>query len=266
MGVALELAIAQVTAPGGTVTAMTALTGDTLTIRNTSKKVSLLAAWQQRQAAGVSRIVSPLLHDNVRGIQFGGPAGFGFGCSGRPLQEVYAQDVLSISGSGSGVAGDIEQTAILVRYDDLPGIDGNFIGADDFYKRALNVIGVRQSVASVATGQYGASASIVALDDVLKANTEYAFLGIQMPNGNVTAVGVRSPDWGNLRVGVPAQNDGYRYRRYFLGLAVDTGLRCIPVFNSANKATTLVDMAGNENAGTSTPTIMLAELSPAGRR
>lgn len=252
---AIELLTFQNIAPGATFTAMLPLTGDSATIRNTSKPVKLLAAWQLRQGAaatgGITRITSPLLHDAVRGIQGGGNVGHEEIIYGAPAQRLYAQDILSVSGNGSATAGDIEQSSLLIGYDDLPGVDGNFLTFDQMLKKAVNRLGVRQALtASVVTGQYDGAASITATDDVLKANTDYAIMGASFENAiNVTSIGIRSADWGNLRLGMPGRNNvGFRSGSWFAGLSYELGYPCIPVFNSANKGTTIVDFSYNENS------------------
>lgn len=264
MGIALELVTVQATAPGAAFVAMTANTGDSTVIRNTAKKVNLLAAWQARQVAGFTRIVSPLLHDNVRGIQLGGAVVGGVGPEitmlAAPLQQLYSQDVLSFSATGSAVAGQIEQSSILVRYDDLPGIDGQFIGYDELLKRAANRTAVRVTPGVVATGQYGAAVAINSLDDSFKANTDYAILGIS-GHGASQCIGIKSPDWGNLRIGVPGSiTQAFMTSDWFTKLTLGTGTKCIPVFNSSNKLQTFVDFAGNQAVAAQTVTIQLVEL------
>lgn len=263
MRTALELLTFQNTAPGAVFTAMTALIGDSGVLRNTQKSIKLLAAWQNRQAAGNTRILSPLLHDNVRGIQFSSSAGLelGFGLTQTPYQELFPQDTLSFSGTGSAVAGDIEQSSILVRYEDLPGIDGNFITSEQLQKRFVNKFGVRTVLGqTVVTGQYDGSSAINATEDALKANTEYAILGLTIGVGAATSIGLRSPDWGNLRVGVPASAAPAVTSDWFYRLSLFSKLACIPVFNSSNKGTTLVDYSDNETSTGSQPVIQLAEL------
>lgn len=265
MGVALEMITAQVTAPGATFVAGVALAGDSLVVRNTGKRVSLVAAWQQQQAGalGSTRITSPLLHDNTRGIQYGLQAGsVEMGLYGQPVQQLFSQDGLVISRSGSAVAGDIEQSSLLVRYDDLPGIDGNFISFDEAIKRTVNRLGVRVTpLVAVATGQYSAGVAINAVDDSLKANTEYAVIGFTA-GAQCTSIGIKSPDWGNLRVGAPGMSgQSPALQDFFLDLSYETGLGCVPVFNSSNKGQTLVDFCDDENAANITVVAYLAELS-----
>jgi len=247
---ALELITAQVTAPGAAFTAMSALSGNSFVIRNTTKPVRLLAAWQQRQSPGATRITSPLLHDNVRGVQYGSGIACDDGIVNSPLQSLYSQDTLSFAGTGSAVAGDIEQSSILIAYDDLPGVDGIFLTAAQVNAKAVNRLGVLTTLAqTLVTGQYDGEQTIVADEDVLKANTFYAVLGCTTLGGAVTSLRIRSPDWGNLGIGMPGpllQN--FRMSDWFYRLALRTGQAVIPVFNSANKATTLVDYCDNETS------------------
>jgi hypothetical protein len=70
-GIAWELLTGFVTAPSSTQTALTMGTGDTLQVRATpgDKLVELVQLWTDQQAAGILRVKSPNLHDNVQGIR-----------------------------------------------------------------------------------------------------------------------------------------------------------------------------------------------------
>lgn len=261
MGLAMEVQTFQVTAPGSSFLNMLPLTGDTGVIRYTNKKVKLAAAWQRRQVIGTTRIISPLLHDNVRGIEFSAAIGLDEPMMGAPYQSLQSQDTLTVNGTGSAVAGDIEQSCLLLRYDDLPGIQGNFIDSQQLNRRFVNRFGVKVAMASaLATGQYDGSVAINAAEDVFKANTEYAILGLSIQNP-CTLIGIKSPDWGNLRVGMPGVPlQGFRTGSYFVDLSDRMGAACIPVFNSANKLTTLLDFAHDENLLAINCHVILAEL------
>src|SRR5574341_1219202 len=71
MGKALELLSGRATAPGATLTALTMAAGNSLTIRNTpfDTDIRLLSIWAFNNAAGIFRVRSPKLHDNVQGIR-----------------------------------------------------------------------------------------------------------------------------------------------------------------------------------------------------
>src|SRR5581483_9238120 len=108
-------------APGTTLTALTMASGDSLSIRNTpiGADVRLINAWANNTGAGVFRIRSPRLHDNVQGIRLRVAA-----TDPAPLmpvggyQTLVPQDTLIAELSGSAVAGKIEQGQLLIWYRD----------------------------------------------------------------------------------------------------------------------------------------------------
>lgn len=258
MGKALEVITVQATAPGAGAI-MAAVAGNSLTIRDSKKPINILAWWQQRQAAGWSRITSPLMHDSNIGIQGGGPIGHSTLLRGFPVP-IYGQDTLSMMGSGSAVAGDIEQTSILVAYDDVPGADAHLITAGELRKRIVDLHSFQNTLATGVAGGYSGSELITAEADNLKANTEYAILGANVQVGCSTIRWV-GPDFSNLGVGMPGATADFRNQRYFLDLAESTGRPCIPVFSSANKSLTFLDAATDENGVDPIVQTLVARLS-----
>lgn len=245
MGKALELVTAQATAPS-TGSAATAVSGNSLTIRDSRKGIRMLALWRTGQAVGSVRIVSPYLHDAVIGMHFQCASGSQI-LMRQVEQPLYPQDTLQISLEGSATAGDIEMVSFLAQYDDLPGVAGQFIGAAELKRRLLDVTALEHTISTGTSGGYSGEESIVAEEDSLKGLTEYALLGATVQVG-VHAVRWVGPDWGNLGVGMPCLNagEGWHDAFFFRELATETGLPVIPVFNSANKALTYVSAATNE--------------------
>ena len=70
MGAALETVVGNASSPSSTYTALTMNTGDSLTVRNfpPANPAYLMALFRHDATAGVTRLRSPLLHDNVKGI------------------------------------------------------------------------------------------------------------------------------------------------------------------------------------------------------
>lgn len=265
MGAALELLAGFVTAPSTTFTALTMGSGNSATIRNTreGKKISLLQAWADNQAAGNFRIRSPKLHDNVQGIRLGVVASEV--CPLLPIgasQRLYAQDVLTLELTGSAVGGDIESAAVLVYYEDLEGIAARLITADDLAKRMIHIFTVENTLALGTAGGYSGEEALNVEFDQFKANTDYALLGY-LVSVECAAVRWRGSDTGNLGVGGPG-TEVLRHltSRWFVMLSTELNMPLIPVFNSANKAGILIDGVQDENGADTTVTSILAELTP----
>lgn len=264
-GRGLEVVAGQVTAPGATFTAWTMNAGNTLSVRNAdlSKKIWLLDVWAKQQAAGNLRVRSPKLHDNVQGLRFRATA-----ADVEPLmgvvfkQPLFAQDTLIVEQTGSAVAGDLEMGGLLIYYEDLPGQDARFIGFDDLMKKGLNEVLVENTISTGVAGGYSGEEAINAEFDLLKANTDYALVGYLVDTICGT-VRWRGPDFGNLGVGGPGnQVDHMITREWFSRLARLYQTPLIPVFNSANKAGTLLDVHQDENGADPVVTTILVELGP----
>jgi hypothetical protein len=266
MGKALEILTGFVTAPSTTQVALTMASGNVLTIRNAplDSQVALLQAWVDSQGAGTLRIRSPRLHDNVQGIRLGTVIS-----EVQPLlpwsypQKLIPQDVLTVDLSGSATAGDIETACLLLYYGNIAGVDARLASADDVMRRMVNVLSVEVAITAVLTGGYGGERAINADYDLLKANTDYALLGY-LVNLECAAVRWRGVDTGNLGVGGPG-NDIFRAltTNWFVRLSQVFNLPLIPIFNSANRAGILVDVASDENAATIKVVSILAEIGPA---
>lgn len=265
MGMGMEVISGHVTAPSTTFTAWTVHTGNSLTIRNSdpTKKIWLLSAWADQQAAGVLRVRSPKLHDNVQGLRMDTvisevypllPIGY--------KQQLYAQDTLVVEQTGSATAGDFESGALLVWYEDLPGQNARLIGYDDLMKKASNLVTVDCTVTTTTAGGYTGSVAINSTFDLLKANTDYALVGY-LVSAECAVVRWSGVDVGNLGVGGPGHELNKQLTsEWFTRLARLSGVPTIPVFNSANKAGFTVDCVQDENAAAVVVTSILAEIGP----
>jgi hypothetical protein len=267
MGKALELISGRTTAPGATITAVTMNTGNSNQVRNAAlnSDIRLLNMWQRNNAAGISRWRSPKFHDNVQGIRNRVVAN-----DVSPLlvpgtnQKLVAQDQITIELSGSAVGGEIETTHGLIYYADLPGAEGRFIDPAELMRRQVNYLTNEVSITAGATGDYTGQVAINANFDLLKANTDYALVGYTV-NVLCSAVRVLGPDFGNLGVGGPGLI-GQRWltERWFYHHSQQLAMPLIPVFNSANKGGTLVDVVQNQAAAAVVVTLSLFELAAPG--
>ncbi len=239
MGTALDTVVGFATAPGATLTAVTLAAGDTLAVRNTNPGVGiwLLEMWGFNNVAGVLRLHSPRLHDNVQGIRSQVIAATPLPLlSHLPLQRLYPQDTLIEEISGSGVAGNIETGVLMIYYEDLPGIAGRFMSPDDLQRRAMNVLTVEVDLTPGVGGGYTGASALNKNFDLLKANTDYALLGGTL-SANVGAVTIKGADSGNLRQAIPGLSTMPQLTKdWFWRISTWSRLPLIPIYNSANKA------------------------------
>jgi hypothetical protein len=265
MGKFLQVLSGFVTAPSTTQTALTMGAGDSLQIKGNkdNSPVKLLAAWGDNQTAGYLRVRSTRMHDAAQGIRLYVTASdvenlLPFGVQ----QRLFQGDTLLVDLSGSATAGDIESASILVYYEDLTGSDARLITFDECQKRAINFVGVENTIALGTAGGYSGSESIAAEYDLLKANVEYALVGYHC-SAECLTVGWTSPDWANGRVGGPGnETEKDMTGSWFTDLAHYHNLPLIPVLNGSNKNSTTIDGVQDENGTDVLVVSLFAELAP----
>jgi hypothetical protein len=260
---ALELLVGRATAPGAAITALTATAGTTFTVRAAplEARTHLATAWAHTQAAGIVRIRSPRLHDNVQGIRARHRA-----ADQAPLlpdtvqQPLVPGDTLLVEATGSAGAGHIEQAGMLIAYSDLPGVRARLIGPEELEGRRRNIVPVETALTAGTTGEFTGERTLVADFDLLKSGADYALVGYLVDVG-CAAVGWRSADTGNVRVGGPGWAAGREVTRdWFVRLSAAAGMPLIPVVSAANRLGTLVDVAQNQAGGAVVLTSLLVEL------
>jgi hypothetical protein len=264
---ALEVIAGFVTNPGATLTTLTMSTGLSATIRgtDTSKGTWMLSTWAFNATAGEFRITSPRLHDQAQGIRnrvtaaLAGPLVPGHTNAGF-AQRLYAQDNVTMQLSGGGA--ELDTAAMLIGYDDLAGIAGRFIDTATLRKSGVNIVTAEVTVTAVATGNFGGAVAINSSFDNLIANTDYAVMG-GMTDTRGCVIGITAVDFGNLRVGFPAEPSlRDETQNWFLQLSEAFRAPYIPVFNSANKTTTLIDVQTTGTGGTYIINLELVQLAP----
>lgn len=266
MGRALEIIGGSVAAPGGTLTAVTPFSGNSLTVRNANKKTALLAAFTDNQALGRLRIRSPYLHDNVQGIRVAAPVQIATDplqyYPGVPgvVQELRSQDNLTVELSGSATAGDVESAFLIVAYEDLPGVTGNFMSSSELAAKTVNLLTVENTIATPTTGNWAGEELLTSEFDTLKANTMYALIGYSVYSNSCSAVRYRCSSWGNLGLGGPGVVTSELTKSFFAWLSDAAKMPCIPVFNSADKSNLYIDCSTDENGADPTVITYLAEL------
>jgi hypothetical protein len=259
MGRALEVISGRATNPSA-LSAATPNSGDSFTVRDFPEGANAYIAqvWAQEGTLGVVRIRSARLHDAAQAIRLRVPA------SARPLlpygatQRLQANDPLTVEIQGGGAETDV--VAMLLYYDDLPGVDARLASPEDVLPRIRNLVGLEQNITTGATvGDYGGSQSITADFDILKADTDYCVLGY-LTDVTLGVVGIRGSDVGNLRVGGPGITDPDITAEWFVELSRALGRPCIPILNSNNRGSTLFDVVHNAASAPANVTLILGEL------
>lgn len=264
MGRALEVITGRALNPGAALTAVTANTGDTTVVKSYSEgsRARLFGIWGEGATAGVVRLRSTKFHDPVQGIRFRTLANVVRAyLTGLVQQRLWANDPLTLEISGGGAETDV--AAMLIYYDDLPGSDAQLAHWSQVAPRIVNLETQEIAVVGpVTAGDWSAGLAINTTFDLMKANTYYALLGYVV-DVNCTAVAVRGPETGNVRLGGPGTTEPLETREFFVRLNQITGEPTIPILNSANKGATQVFVADNVAAANLNVGLILAELSGA---
>jgi len=262
MGKALAVVTGRTTNPGATITALTANTGDSFTVRSFpfGSNAYIDQVWAQEATAGVVRIRSPRLHDVSQGIRervvITNPRGL---LAYEARQTLYPQDVLTFELSGGGAETDV--AAMLHYYEDLPGIDARLATWESVKSRIVNLAGAEvQAVTSGTAGQYGGTVALNATFDNWKRNVDYAILGY-LVDTTVAVVGITGPDTGQIRVGGPGTIEALVTSDWFVENAKAVNGAYIPIVNAANIAATLLDVTSTATTVTVNVTLNVAELS-----
>jgi hypothetical protein len=266
-GRALEAVAGFFVNPSTTFQPLTPSTGQSFTVRGTdiSKGTWLLDAWAFNATAGELRIRSPRLHDFFSGIRNRVTAAFTAPLinnvlNGAYAQRLYAQDNLTVEITGGAAETDVG--TLLIGYEDLGGVAGRFIDAPTLYKIGLNLVTVEVTVVGVTTGLYGGAVAVNSSIDNLIANTDYAILGGMVDTRGDT-VRVTGVDFGNIGVGFPAEPSLRNLTNsWFLNLASAFSGAWIPVFNSANKTQTTIDVQTNQVGATYIINLECVQLLP----
>lgn len=260
MGVAMEIISGKATNPAS-YTALTMATGDSATVRNfpNPDTAFLLNAWAQGATKGNVRVRSPRLHDNVQGIKASFAAASPVPLFDERSKELlYAQDNLTLEIIDAGTETDM--ASFLMYYNDLPGTNARLYNWPEVQSRIVHLMGTEVDITSGGTaGDYGGATAINATFDQFKANTDYALLGY-VTDTAMCSIGIRSADFGNLRIGGPGSNSKIETRNWFTRLDDCYPMPCVPVFSAANKSNTLVDVLMNTTSTAVTVTFLCAQL------
>lgn len=262
MGKAMEVITGRVTNPGATITALTPNTGNTFTVRAfpAESMAWLEGLWAQQATAGVVRVRSAKMHDNVQGIRYRSAAAVIRDLlSDFSQTRMYPTDTLSFEQSGGGA--ETDAAAMMLYYENLDGADQRLVSYDQIRNSIVDLTTIEVAVTGpTTTGDWAAGNALNTTFDLLKADTKYAILGYQCDTESL-AVGIVGPDVSNLRVGGPGCIEPLETRDWFVRQSYDTGRPHIPVINSNNRGGTLVTVAKVGAGGTVNVCLSVAELA-----
>lgn len=255
----LESATASLTGVS-TFGALSAVSGDTLAVRtlSQSEKAILVDFGCKHATAGMVRVRSPYLHDDVNGIRSRTLAADASGLTGfTPNQVLRAQDTLIVESTGGASA---EQVSfwILNYYADLAGPSSRYINHAELKSRTIEEVSTEVAVTGGASATWG-SALLSAGTGILKANAEYAVYGYELDVA-CTAIGFYGPDTGNFRAGGPGVTTRQFTRNWFSDMSEALGLATIPVLNAQNATGTQVQVVDSAGATAVNVNLLLARL------
>jgi len=263
MAAALDIQSFSVTAPGAGA-ALAAVTGDPAAVRNAAQgsRILMIGAWSKAQAVGTSQIVFPSGNDTTRNIRWRNVANQPGNMLARGIgQMLEPQDPLTLTQVGSAVAGDVEFVSMMNYYESLPGVDAQLIDIGALNSRMVRLVTVEDTTTATVATTYSGARAINAGSDLLRANTQYAILGVKL-GAVCQALTIRGPDTGNLRVAIPGLTaPDVETVNWFVQLSEWFGLPMIPTFNSANKTGTFIENLQDENLTAVPFSLLLAELA-----
>lgn len=232
----------------------------TLRYQEPNKKMGIIEVCSNFAVASTFSIRSPRLHDNVRGIQYPSPNVNVQYCNMSGIyQPAISQDNLQIVGGIGGGAATFDNVLVSVWYEDLVGMQGNLKLYDEIKGRIKNLLTIDVAPPASATGNWGAPVTVNSVNDLFKANTEYAILG-GCTDSAAVYVAISGPCTGNVLTGFPVGNILLvDTRTHLVDLSHKLNLPCIPVFHSSDKAATFVFEA-DQTTTSPNVTLLLAEL------
>lgn len=262
---------------GGAFEALAACTADSLTIISFPDNNN---AWVEEVWSGNSTtkmevaIYSPRFGDNQYGLRLqhmfnptlSGADGDPQLLLPRELDiPVYSTDLLNVQVNGTASAN--ADVVLQLYYENIQGagqrlatweqIEPLIAQANQTQSRTL---GIEVTVTPGTTGNYGTAVALNANDDRLQADFDYAILGYTVDQPT-TSIGIKGPDTGFYRIGMPGHWDSRITGDWFIQQAKWRGTPHIPIINANNKATTFLDGLSSNNAGATKVSLVLAQLA-----
>lgn len=257
--VALDVHNAATTALG--LTNATTASGDSLTVRNF--KDSAAAYLQNVYLQGASaprrfRLLSARLHDNVTGISFDAlESPTEYLIPPELDQPLYPADTLVAQMDAAASSDTV--AALFISYTDLPGISADLRSWAQIKSRIIDIKPVEVDVTSSATIGAWSDTLITTTENQLKADYEYAVLGVE-GTAAFACVGVKGSATGNLRVCAPGASPTLRLTDYFVYMSEANNSPMIPVFNANDRTAFYVSVLANTASAADNVFLILARL------
>jgi hypothetical protein len=162
----------------------------------------------------------------------------------------------------TSTASDVVVYGYLTEYDDFPGAAASLVMPAVVDAGFKSRVGIRVNAESNTgtAGAYGTQVAFNATDPRLHANTWYAIQGINVQSAcfAVTFIG---PDFGGQRLGVPAGSIEIETSSWFFDESLKWGKPMVPVFNSNNAASTLMQVVDAATSLSPQIDLQLVELN-----
>ena len=201
------------------------------------------------------------VRSNIPALIPGGAAAVGSHYLMRPPANIQVFPGDSLTMTVTTTADDDVLVSWLTRYNNLPGVAGQFARAEQVIPMRDTVIGVRCApVASATAGAYGAARAINADDARWTGGKYYAIIGYTVQTV-CTTVAFSGQAWGNNKIGGPAGALTLDTTNYFLDLYAETGVPCIPVFNGYDAGNVFLYAADGEASTSPKVDVFAYELS-----
>lgn len=178
---------------------------------------------------------------------------------------VYSTDLLNVQVNGT--ASDNADVVLQLYYEHIQGAGQRLATWEQVQpliaqanQTQSRVLAIEVTVTPGTTGNYGTAVALNANDDRLQADFDYALLGY-MVDQPTTSIGIKGPDTGFYRIGMPGHWDQRHTADWFIQQAKWRGTPHIPVINANNKATTFLDGLSSNNAGATKVSLILAQLA-----
>lgn len=260
MGLCIDTVAGQVT-NSVALTGISLASGDTLTVRSfpPSARAFIEAVIHKGGQSVTTRILSPQLHDNVRGLTFiSAQAPTQFNLPQEVGQPLTSQDALIVQGLSGAANSSV--FGVVNYYTDLPGASARLHSWGDIQGLIKSIKPLEVDCTSSATIGAWSDTLVTATENLLHANTDYAVLGYQCDVA-VGLVGIKGADTSNYRICGPGSVLQDTTTDYFTEMGIRHNVPHIPVFNAANAGSTFVSVIDNAASTAVKVSLILAELS-----